>query len=283
LLGFLAAALITHLLLPLIVGTWEVYSVSMPLPWSTAGLQLQSLGENFGRSFVGAYGETTLAMILLAFWGYNLVIGIGSILFGRRLQCSQLCLLHGFMAETMDPALPLVGKKTGLNTFARSKGGKGLFLILRTTFYLVALVLTIFWTITVFNPTFFTSEQLDSWRSIEVVKYMGIDLLSMLTFWVIIGPRAYCQYCPAGTTVGLIARHLGRQQIETNLTHCTNCGACTKLCPMGLDPQSAALAKTPFTSSACVGCGRCVESCPTENLKYSTAFQRYLFNQNTRQ
>ena len=50
---------------------------------------------------------------------------------------------------------------------------------------------------------------------------------------------------------------------KTDLSKCTNCGACARLCPMGaIDPKD--VSSVPGT---CIKCQRCVRKC-TKGAKY---------------
>ena len=68
-------------------------------------------------------------------------------------------------------------------------------------------------------------------------------------------------YIPKGTD-GQPAKFL-KAKPRTNLSKCTNCGACARLCPMGaIDP--ADVSNVPGT---CIKCQRCVRKC-TKGAKY---------------
>ena len=75
--------------------------------------------------------------------------------------------------------------------------------------------------------------------------------------------RPFCKYlCPLGAFYGLLNRvSLYRMRPESE--KCVSCGACTKSCPMQVDP-----AKTP-NSAECIRCGACVRACPTGALRLS--------------
>lgn len=68
-------------------------------------------------------------------------------------------------------------------------------------------------------------------------------------------------YVPKGTD-GQPAKFL-KAKPKTNLSKCTNCGACARLCPMGaIDPKN--VSNVPGT---CIKCQRCVRKC-TKGAKY---------------
>ena len=49
-------------------------------------------------------------------------------------------------------------------------------------------------------------------------------------------------------------------RMEVDSAWCISCGACSRGCPMDVNP-----ALTP-NSAECIRCGRCVTDCPTEAL-----------------
>jgi len=205
------------------------------------------------------------------FWLCSAAVLATAVVGGRRVWCSQLCMFNGFMAEGFAPALPLVGRQR-----APARELVLTFTILRVLFFVVALGFAAFWILTLLQPGLFAGRALAFMQEAEGTKYLVVDLFGMLLFWVVLGPRSYCSICSAGTAVGLAGKHLGRQEITTNLTHCTSCGRCTRNCPAGLDVMASAERGIPMRSYTCFGCGRCVESCPTGNLRYTTAFSRRL-------
>ena len=75
------------------------------------------------------------------------------------------------------------------------------------------------------------------------------------------GDAAAPYYVPKGTD-GQPAQVL-KAKPQTDLSRCTDCGACARLCPMGaIDPEN--VASVPGT---CIKCQRCVRKC-TKHAKY---------------
>ena len=75
------------------------------------------------------------------------------------------------------------------------------------------------------------------------------------------GDPAAAYYVPRGTD-GQPAKFL-KAKPQTDLSRCTDCGACARLCPMGaIDPEN--VASVPGT---CIKCQRCVRKC-TKHAKY---------------
>jgi ferredoxin-type protein NapH len=271
LISFILAAFTIHLILPLLLRSFYVYLYTMPLPWITSGLQLMVNGTMLGDPFISAYGDIGLALMLALFWIYNIITFIMAVILGRRFQCSQICLFNGFMSEVIDPVLPLLGKKKPVPV-----------VIVRITsflrpFMLVAgLFFTLYWTVCLVQPDWLPGTWQPVLYKMEVYKYLAFDLLFMIVTWIVWGPRTYCAYCSAGTAVGIVARFVGRQSIQTDITHCTSCTLCNRVCPMHLKPMDAAQNKVPLRSIQCTGCRRCEEICPTGNLRYGTAATRLL-------
>jgi glutamate synthase (NADPH/NADH) small chain len=82
------------------------------------------------------------------------------------------------------------------------------------------------------------------------------------------GNRNWCRFlCPWGALYGLVGR-VGFYKIEADMAKCTDCGACDRVCEMGV-PVSSLIKKSGQVKVAdCVGCGRCVASCPTKTLQF---------------
>ena len=64
LLGFMLAALIVHILLPIFLKNQEVYFFTMPLPWTTAPLQLLYVGSSFYQSRFPVWGMAGIWAVL---------------------------------------------------------------------------------------------------------------------------------------------------------------------------------------------------------------------------
>ncbi|MBI9095209.1 MAG: 4Fe-4S binding protein [Sphaerochaeta sp.] len=265
LVGFTIAALLVHIILPILLANPEVYYFAMPLPWSTVPLQAGVEGTSIQQSLSQSIGLGGIRASILFFWIYSSGILVGTLLFGRRLQCSTLCLFNGFAAEIFEPAIPLVGtRKPPLSSKYLT-----LLSLLRKIFFLLALFFTLYWTT---GAKLFTDQALIS--QVETYKYLIFELLMAMFFWVAFIGRLYCYYCPLGTLLGWIGR-LGGQKILTDEKHCIQCGRCTSVCPLSIDVKSFAKNGIPVDTLRCVGCGHCVDACPTKTLKYTTHFMRH--------
>lgn len=266
--SFLAAALVVHLFLAAILKNRELYFVVMPLPWSTAGLQLQATGTLFGTALLPRYGSTGVKAMLVIFWGANLAVLAGTLIQGRRFQCCRVCLFNGFVAELFDGSVPLAACRSDSRVAPVPDGVLRVTGKARVLFFGLSIGFTLVWVLSLLFPGSLPQSVVAIAAGGEEYKYLFFDLLAMLLFWIILGPRTYCQYCPAGTAAGLIGRYAARQRIETEKSRCLSCGACNRHCPMGLDPMAAARDGAILRSSRCLGCRRCEESCPTGALTY---------------
>jgi polyferredoxin len=67
--------------------------------------------------------------------------------------------------------------------------------------------------------------------------------------------RFFCKFlCPLGAFYGLLNR-ISLYGIRLEKGNCTRCGACSRVCKMGVDPSL-----TP-DSAECIRCGDCVKAC----------------------
>lgn len=264
LLGFICSAILIHVILPLLTGNRELYYTAMPLPWATTGLQLMAHDSSFYVRHIPLWGLSGISAAVVFFIVMNIFVFLSTLLFGRRVQCSALCLMNGFASEIWSAAFPLTGKKKKLSLSAK----KG-FAFLRLIMLLLSVSLSAIWLLYVGGIRLF--ENMDALAQFEVFKYLSVELMAAMVFWVFWIERGYCHYCPLGTFLSLIAK-LGKQRITTTITSCIGCGVCTSVCPMSIDVAASAKKKEPVTDGLCVGCGHCVDACPVQTLKYETAF-----------
>ncbi len=267
LIGFALAALLVHIMLPVLLANPEAYYFAMPLPWSTVPLQAGLEGTAMHQNLSKSIGLGGIRASILFFWIYSGFILLGTLLFGRRLQCSTLCLFNGFAAEIFEPAIPLVGKRKS----PLSKEKLKLLAGVRTIFIIFAFGFTLYWLL--YKAGVPLQESMAWVSQGETYKYLIFELLMAMFFWVAFVGRLYCHYCPLGTALSWISR-LGGQQITTDETHCIQCGKCNAVCPLSIDISSLAKDGVPVKALRCVGCGHCVDACPTNTLHYTTTFTR---------
>jgi glutamate synthase (NADPH/NADH) small chain len=95
----------------------------------------------------------------------------------------------------------------------------------------------------------------------------GIFFASLVVMPVT-GNRNYCRFfCPWGALYGLVGR-FGFFKIEADMKKCNGCGACDRVCEMGIPVSSLIMKSGEVKVSDCVGCGRCVSTCPTNALEF---------------
>lgn len=264
LIGFIIAALIVHVITPLLANNYELYFYAMPLPWTTTPLQLLDKNSSLYHSTIAAWGPNGVLSALIFFICVSIVVLIGTLLFGRRLQCSSICLFNGFAAEVFAPAIPLVGKREKISPKALR-----VLNILRWTFLSVALFFAFYWIFYLLG--IIIPGNIDIITKIESFKYLAGELLMMMFFWIAFVGRGYCYFCPLGTVLSLFSKIAG-QKITTGNTKCVSCNKCNDVCPMSIDIRGKAVNGISVQNIRCVGCGHCVDECPTKNLCYSTRF-----------
>jgi ferredoxin-type protein NapH len=265
LIGFTVSALVVHIAAPLILKNKELYFFAMPLPWTTTPLQLLYPNSNFYLSRIAVWGASGISVALIFYLCISIIIIIGTLLFGRRWQCSTLCLFNGFAAEVFSPAIPLVGK----NKQPLKPKMLKILSLLKWIFFALAIFLTIWWTLFLLKLPIPGNYQIIS--KIELFKYLSAELLMAMFFWVMFIGRGYCYYCPLGTVLSWIGKIAG-QKISTNKSDCIKCNQCNIICPMSIDIKSKAEIGIAVKSARCVGCGHCVDICPTKTLTYTTRF-----------
>lgn len=264
LIGFTVSALVVHIMAPMLLNNSELYFFTMPLPWTTTPLQLFSSQSSFYMSRFPVWGVTGITAVLVFYVCFSVIVLMGTLLFGRRWQCSTLCLFNGFASEVFAPAFPLVGKAKQV-TPRKQK----IFSVLRWSFLGIALFFTLWWVFFLLGIPLFGSSRVIG--KIETYKYLGTELLMAMFFWVAFMGRGYCYYCPLGTVLGLLGKISG-QKITTNNTTCIQCSRCNLACPMSIDIKEKARYGDAVSNPCCVGCGHCVDTCPTKTLSYSTRF-----------
>lgn len=81
--------------------------------------------------------------------------------------------------------------------------------------------------------------------------------------------RFFCRVlCPLGAIYSLF-NWVSLYQLRFSSEQCVHCGACAKVCKMGVDPS-----KQP-SALECIRCGDCVGACPTQALKVGFGIRRH--------
>ncbi len=264
LMGITFAALVVHIVFPLLLHNNELYFFAMPLPWTTTPLQLLDPTSSFYLNHFPEWGLVGITTALIFYVSISLIIILGTLLFGRRWQCSTICLFNGFASEVFAPAFPLVGKTKELKPTTLK-----VFSLLRWLFLALALFFTMYWVLSLLGIPLVGDTHIIS--KLETFKYLSSELLIAMFFWVAFIGRGYCYYCPLGTVLSLLAKVAG-QKIITNKTKCIHCGKCNSACPMSIEIKAKAQKGEPVKTDRCVGCGHCVDACPAKTLSYTTKF-----------
>lgn len=77
--------------------------------------------------------------------------------------------------------------------------------------------------------------------------------------------RFFCLFCPM---LGLmhIFRRLSPVRFEKDISGCTGCGNCERICPVDIHEVHLENEKKDVFMQNCMGCMHCVESCPGDNV-----------------
>lgn len=264
LIGMIAAALVLHIAGPPASGNPDLYFVGMPLPWSTAGLRLAVEGSSFYQDHLLHWGEAGIASALIVFAAIHVIVLVGTLLLGRRWQCSTICLFNGFASEVFAPAFPLFGTRRRLG-----RGILGFLAVMRWLLLATSLAFMVLWLgVLIFDIPL---AGLSFFETLETYKYLVVELLPAMFFWTVLVGRGYCYYCPLGTVLAWLGRAVG-QRIVTDRGQCIGCGKCDAVCPLSIRIKDRALEGRPVLDSRCVGCGHCIDACPVQTLAYSTGF-----------
>ena len=107
-------------------------------------------------------------------------------------------------------------------------------------------------------PLMLAKPQLQS--QIGVVFWWKVAVLVVVILVAICIERPFCKYlCPLGAFYGLFNK-VSFYQMHVDKKSCVSCGACSKACPMGVDPATEA------NSPECIRCGTCKVACPTSAI-----------------
>lgn len=268
--GLIISALVVHITAPIFLHNKELYFFTMPLPWTTTSLQFLYPQSSIYISRFPIWGAAGISAALIFYLCFSFIVIAGTLLFGRRWQCSTLCLFNGFASEVFAPVFPLVGKKKKVK-----EGTLHAFKVLRWFFLCLSLFFTIWWILFLSGVNVIGDFYIIS--KIETYKYLSAELLMAMFFWVAFIGRGYCYYCPLGTVLSLLSKIAG-QKIITDKSECIQCNQCSDACPMSIDIMVKAQNGESVADLRCVGCGHCVDVCPSETLGYSTKFLDRIHN-----
>lgn len=89
-----------------------------------------------------------------------------------------------------------------------------------------------------------------------ILLLLAVASLFISNFW--------CRYfCPYGALLGILS-FLSPVKIRRNAATCTNCLACTRVCPAMIKVHKAGTVR----SDECTGCMECVKVCPVKDTLY---------------
>lgn len=87
-----------------------------------------------------------------------------------------------------------------------------------------------------------------------------LALLASLLLWSIVASRPFCRtLCPLGAFYGLLNRY-SLIQLKFTADACTKCGACHRVCPVGVRVDESP------NSAECIRCLRCCTECRQQAL-----------------
>jgi ferredoxin len=108
-------------------------------------------------------------------------------------------------------------------------------------------------------------------------------VIFMFVLVLLFGRRGFCHrgfwispIVAASTATGRWLRIPSLHVAVRNADACTQCGKCTRSCPMSIDVVALVRTKSSLPNN-CVQCGACIDSCPQGVLGYrfaSESFQR---------
>ncbi len=91
------------------------------------------------------------------------------------------------------------------------------------------------------------------------------SLALVILIGAIVYYRPFCKYlCPLGAAYAPFNR-VALLRLGVDSAACVHCGACRKVCKMGVDPEH-----NP-NSPECIRCGDCVRVCPTRAIRLANA------------
>lgn len=177
-----------------------------------------------------------------------------------RLWCGWAC--PG--GALQDLAAPINGRKPGRHA------GNVRFAIWAAWFGTIAVLLAVKG-IRQADFLYMTESGISVDEPFKYVIYFGVAAI-LLIVALLVGRRGSCHaicWMAPFMTCGMAAGHalsVPSLHIACDEAKCIRCGACSKACPMSLDPVASAIsAKVPYE---CINCGECVSSCKKGALSF---------------
>lgn len=101
-----------------------------------------------------------------------------------------------------------------------------------------------------------TGTALTSWAEAGGITWLKLSILAITIILSIMIYRPFCKYiCPLGAIYSFFNK-ISLYRYNVDELKCTDCGACAKVCKMGVDMH-----KTP-NHPECIRCGDCKAACP---------------------
>jgi polyferredoxin len=104
-----------------------------------------------------------------------------------------------------------------------------------------------------------------------IIYFIVVGIIVLLS--LIVGKRAFCHYGCWMAPFMIIGRKIRNffmwpsLHLKSYEDKCTDCHACTKNCPMSLDPN-AMVRKHDMEHTECILCGNCVDVCPKKAIEF---------------
>lgn len=182
--------------------------------------------------------------------------------FKGRYWCGNIC-AHGSL---YDSVLIKLTRNSKIPKFFRSKALGILFFI----FFMTMITRRFINVVGLYGSAMFFEKL----GLIFVMSYLMVTIVGG-TLGLLFAPRTWCNFCPMGTIQKLSYR-LGKKLGVTKTTDekvtvshksmCHQCGKCSRVCPMQLEPFKEFSDNNQFENEACIRCLTCVENCPAKIL-----------------
>lgn len=181
-----------------------------------------------------------------------------------RFFCGYLC-AFGSMQELAG----FIAEKVGIKQITISPGRDAL---LKKLKYAVLAVLVVLWVLDVsysgLSPwnVFGIYTSISGWSDLSALVSVGGLLLAMMIIGSLFVTRFFCRYlCPLGGIFTVISKP--RLFRIKKADGCTDCGLCTKQCPMGIAVEAETSESGAVQSGECIDCFRCVDCCSFDALR----------------
>lgn len=103
------------------------------------------------------------------------------------------------------------------------------------------------------------------WAEVTERPWAYVALFSLVIGASLFIERFWCRYlCPLGASLAPLQKLALIKVRRDGDGGCISCSACSRSCPVGLDPMAVESVK----SAECLACGRCIEACPVEGTLF---------------